>query len=349
MLTTACRHNFSQTYLMSKPNNAATQLGQSMFNQKYKNPQQQQQQLIQPAEFQEFLRQQSLSSSSKSQQKPINNISGDLMKGPSLGSNWAQDFTHFNPKAQQHFEEFDTIYTRGTMQHQQTQWAHDFHSQQPVHEQWKQEFNATAVNAKGKGIMTDSDWSREFQELRLQEDPSLWSQEFEKVAQQDPVQEEGGNWQERFESMWAKMHENPKNQTPGDWEKEFRNLMPEFNPSHYDNNQEGQLDYEVDPVLAELAPYTFEPNNPYLEHLNPFQAGIEIINTRGSLSAAALAFEAAVQRNPTDDVAWQRLGMAQVENEKEGPGSAALQRAVKENPSNVDALMVRLSFYDLRD
>lgn len=61
---------------------------------------------------------------------------------------------------------------------------------------------------------------------------------------------------------------------------------------------------------------------------------------KGSLTQAALAFEAAVQQQPQDDLAWQHLGMVQAENEKEVPAILALERGVKENPANVIALMV---------
>ena len=98
--------------------------------------------------------------------------------------------------------------------------------------------------------------------------------------------------------------------------------------------------YEADPVLSECALYTFEPVNPYLNHPDPLKAGLSILDEQGSLTQACLALEAACQRDPNNDVAWMRLGMAQAENEKEGPAIAALQRCVQENPANLEGLMV---------
>jgi peroxin-5 len=65
-------------------------------------------------------------------------------------------------------------------------------------------------------------------------------------------------------------------------------------------------------------------------------------NEGGQLSAAALCFEAAVQREETSSRGWMYLGQVQAENETEEPAIAALQRAVKEAPDNLPALMVSI-------
>merc|ERR1712169_175509 len=59
----------------------------------------------------------------------------------------------------------------------------------------------------------------------------------------------------------------------------------------------------------------------------------------GNLSLAALAFEAAVQKDPQHIDAWVLLGSAQAQNEKETPAIRALEQAVKIDPSNLTALM----------
>ena len=53
----------------------------------------------------------------------------------------------------------------------------------------------------------------------------------------------------------------------------------------------------------------------------------------------------AVQRDPANDIAWLRLGMAQAENEKEVPSTASLHIYVQETPRNMDVLMVNNSSY----
>ncbi|RKO90666.1 hypothetical protein BDK51DRAFT_14387, partial [Blyttiomyces helicus] len=76
-----------------------------------------------------------------------------------------------------------------------------------------------------------------------------------------------------------------------------------------------------------------------LSHENPMAEGLRILEASGNLSEAALAFEAAVQRDPDNSEAWAYLGTVQAENEKEDPAIAALQRSVQEDPSNLKALM----------
>ena len=72
---------------------------------------------------------------------------------------------------------------------------------------------------------------------------------------------------------------------------------------------------------------------------NPFDEGVQIMDSGGNLSLAALAFEAAVQKDPTHVAAWVRLGSAQAQNEKETPAIRALEEAIKLDPNNLEALM----------
>ncbi|KAI8905972.1 hypothetical protein EDD86DRAFT_193502 [Gorgonomyces haynaldii] len=85
--------------------------------------------------------------------------------------------------------------------------------------------------------------------------------------------------------------------------------------------------------------YTFETENPFLAHPDPFQEGLRLMQY-GSLTEAALAFEASVQRDSEDARGWYYLGKAQAENEKEIPAIAALQQAVQLDPTNKEALML---------
>lgn len=78
---------------------------------------------------------------------------------------------------------------------------------------------------------------------------------------------------------------------------------------------------------------------------DPFADGLRLMKEKDSLSRAALAFEAAVQRFQSqgnmeqETEAWTWLGVVQAENEKELPAIAALQRAVRLDPTNLRALM----------
>lgn len=89
----------------------------------------------------------------------------------------------------------------------------------------------------------------------------------------------------------------------------------------------------------QLGDYLFEEDNAFRATNNPFEEGVKILNEGGNLSLAALAFEAAVQKDPEHVQAWTMLGSAQAQNEKESPAIRALEQSLKIDPSNVDALM----------
>jgi len=117
--------------------------------------------------------------------------------------------------------------------------------------------------------------------------------------------------------------------------------------------------------------YNFEPENPFLGTADPLTEGRRLFDT-GNLSDAALgargvrcsgtnritiidgfhvkfacshdpALEAAVLQDEHNAYAWLQLGLCQAANEKEMAAIAALQRAVREDPSGAEASLVRLS------
>lgn len=88
-----------------------------------------------------------------------------------------------------------------------------------------------------------------------------------------------------------------------------------------------------------LGHYLFEEENVFRAVGDPFGEGLRIMEEGGNLSLAALAFEAAVQKDSQHVEAWTMLGSAQAQNEKEAPAIRALEQALKLDPSNLDALM----------
>ncbi|TIA69197.1 TPR-like protein [Aureobasidium pullulans] len=96
------------------------------------------------------------------------------------------------------------------------------------------------------------------------------------------------------------------------------------------------LNTHRDPSLGD---YMFEDDNPFTELANPYDEGMKIMREGGNLSLAALAFEAAVQKDADHMGAWTALGQAQAQNEKESPAIRALEHALKLDPNNLEALM----------
>jgi peroxin-5 len=89
----------------------------------------------------------------------------------------------------------------------------------------------------------------------------------------------------------------------------------------------------------QLGDYLFEEDNAFRAVNNPFEEGVKIMREGGNLSLAALAFEAAAQKDAQHVQAWTMLGAAQAQNEKESPAIRALEQALKLDPNNLDALM----------
>lgn len=85
--------------------------------------------------------------------------------------------------------------------------------------------------------------------------------------------------------------------------------------------------------------YQFEENNKFMDQPDPFAIGVHIMESGGNLSEAALAFEAAVQKNPAHAEAWSRLGAVQAQNEKEDSAVRALERCIDLDPTDLTALM----------
>ncbi|PYI03886.1 peroxisomal targeting signal receptor [Aspergillus sclerotiicarbonarius CBS 121057] len=140
---------------------------------------------------------------------------------------------------------------------------------------------------------------------------SVWERVQAETATNRKLAEEGDNL---FD-----VHENFHAGDMGDWEG-FDTLNTRFrNP--------------------QLGDYMFEEENVFRSVTNPFEEGVKIMREGGNLSLAALAFEAAVQKDPQHVQAWTMLGSAQAQNEKELPAIRALEQALKIDANSLDALM----------
>ncbi len=92
-------------------------------------------------------------------------------------------------------------------------------------------------------------------------------------------------------------------------------------------------------LVPQVEEYVFEDDNIFGDHSNPFEEGVRIMAEGGNLSLAALAFEAACQKDSAHVDAWVHLGTAQAQNEKEEAAIRALEHALKLDANNLSALM----------
>ncbi|KAI9364495.1 hypothetical protein DFJ73DRAFT_809693 [Zopfochytrium polystomum] len=275
--------------------------------------------------------------------------------GPPQMGDWAGEFQQFQPApdfrpenaefeaafAASRNAEFEHAYDQAVLgananvSHQD--WSAEFSAQAGVVEpalaghhqldeafekEWSEQFNTVtqSLDVKGKGKIEEIPSSQAEVDKLL----NSWKEEFEKTGDVSGAAFDSKEWTDRFTELWGGMSGGEN----GEWANQFE-----------DFSQIDRSLIDPDPVTGTLAEYRFESDNPNLSHPDPLAEGLRLLNEGGSLSQAAMAFEAAVQRNPDDSTAWMYLGQVQAENEKEGPAIAALQRSVQVNPDNLQALM----------
>ncbi|KAH8885125.1 TPR-like protein [Thozetella sp. PMI_491] len=203
--------------------------------------------------------------------------------------------------------------------------------------------NQQQVEPEGKGKgkvveLDDSQWEEQFAQIELQdkklreEDESLAMEPELNEMDEKLMHSETGFGD--LESIWKGIQAEQAAMKEMDDEESFA----KFDSDNYYDWDASNARHGGDPVVEK---YLFEEENPYLQSAgkDPFQEGVRLMENGGNLSMAALAFEAAVQKNPDHVEAWVHLGGAQAQNEKEEAAIRALEHALKLDPNNLAALM----------
>ncbi|GAP83607.2 putative peroxisomal targeting signal receptor [Rosellinia necatrix] len=202
------------------------------------------------------------------------------------------------------------------------------------------------VESKGKGKLVELDdqqWEEQFKQLELQDkqvqeqdEATALEPELDKLDEQ--ILESETNYGD-FESIWKGIQAERAAAKEAVDEEEWVDQLG--NPEWSD--QLGDWDGLAannrllgDPQVED---YLFEDDNLFKDTANPFEEGMRILDEGGNLSLAALAFEAAIQKDPTHVEAWVQLGIAQAQNEKETAAIRALEQAKNLDPNSPAALM----------
>ena len=214
----------------------------------------------------------------------------------------------------------------------------------PMYQQAPQQPMETMDQGKGKGKLVELDdqqWEEQFKQLELQDaqaqnqdEAQALEPELNKMDEQ--VLESETNFGD-FESIWKGIQDEKAAAKDAIDEEEWIDQLDNQDwTGGYNWDGLGTSRLVSDPPVDD---YLFEEDNPFKQTLNPFEEGMRIVEEGGNLSLAALAFEAAAQKDPAHVEAWVQLGTAQAQNEKETAAIRALEQARKLDPNNAAALM----------
>jgi peroxin-5 len=190
------------------------------------------------------------------------------------------------------------------------------------------QFNPEEEAALEAAFARHADWSTEFSTMSgkgkapATEGPldtaDTWAKEFEPTAEDEAnAQKVQDEIMSRFESLWNRdLEDDLGDDVADDWQTQFQRRMAG-------------------------GPYTFETDNPYLDHPDPLAEAQRLRREGGSLTEAALAFEAALQGSEAMNAeVWRELGEVQAENEKESAAVRALERALELDENCLSAYVV---------
>ncbi|WFD20901.1 Peroxisomal membrane signal receptor PTS1 [Malassezia caprae] len=245
--------------------------------------------------------------------------------------------------------------------------------------QWQAQFDRleaeAAADAKGKGKAAEGPAEAQAPSTAeadaLDEEAQLKELREMEARLRDEVHDDNP----RFEELWNALKDTSlleKRDDLAEWERQLMEAVAEEDPVN-STHPGGGLGYgeaglneldglgedeaelrrhlnEVDergfPVLGT---YEYEAHNPFVSHASPYAEGMRLIENNGSLTDAALLFEAATQRDAANGEielsheersrAWQKLGECHAMNEHETKAIQALEEALRLDGSNQGALM----------
>ncbi|KAK8138364.1 tetratricopeptide [Apiospora sp. TS-2023a] len=247
-----------------------------------------------------------------------------------------EDYTKFQHMMQQANSSRSSPMPQQSMGATSGPWAW-FQQPQPQH---------VMQDAKGKGKLVeldDNQWEEQFAQIALEDQRVREEEEQNKgieaeLNQMDErILESETNEFGDFESIWKGIQAE-KAQAKEDLDED--EWVHKYNEEDWQRNfANGWGDSSRLVGDPQIENYLFEEDNLFKDMSNPFDEGMRIIDEGGNLSLAALAFEAAAQKDPSHVEAWVQLGTAQAQNEKETAAIRALEQAKRIDPSNLAALM----------
>lgn len=169
----------------------------------------------------------------------------------------------------------------------------------------------------------DQDWDKRFQELEDEVSKNLVLDD----AQYEKEITDSTTYQKEFQQVWDSIHEDSE-----DLLSTLENAAISGNKWDYEYS-----DYAGARLNGDLD-YKFENKNNYANNPNAYEIGCILMENGAKLSEAAMAFEAAVKNTPEHVNAWLKLGLVQIQNEKELSGIIALEKCLQLDSNNLEAI-----------
>lgn len=273
-------------------------------------------------------------------------------------SNWDADFANFNAPMQDKARMEQAFRNAPRQSQMDPAWRSEFFEQQHIPQELQAAATSSFMDASmgqqygGMGMNMGMGYGGNTMGMGYQSMGAYNSMQQDPMMQQNTkgkdrlVELSSENWEEQFKALDMQEATETEQAPAVEQEEDFRDFesiwkdMQDENPAlaeEWANEFESPLDDQGRPNLGE---YMFEPDNQYLNHENPFQEGQRLLANGGSLSEAALCFEAVCQREGEDmQRGWSALGLCQAQNEKEEAAIKALENAVKLDPKDLQALM----------
>lgn len=186
------------------------------------------------------------------------------------------------------------------------------------------------------------DWDNQFKEI--EELTSKAEEKIEEIQREkSPEIVVDDKYQATFQEVWDSLNsESFENDFINQQYEEFKHTQRDGLPADMSQWERDFAKYAS--TRAHFGDYLFEEkqNNQFLDlpkDQDPYEIGLQLMESGAKLSEAALAFEAAIQRNENHVDAWLKLGEVQTQNEKEIAGISAYEKTLEISPENSEALM----------
>ncbi|CCE65478.1 hypothetical protein TPHA_0L01210 [Tetrapisispora phaffii CBS 4417] len=259
-----------------------------------------------------------------------NQINNNVMKGV-RDSEWANDFRN----GKQNIQQFNN---NNDMQHLQSGISHPLSASLNIQNRMMPMMATDGLmkrslnrNINGQNLMDKNDWDERFKELEKEVSENL-------NINDDEIESEAVIETEMNDMNEEVVEEKYKNAFQEAWDsisKDAEDLLPDgLNPDAWETEHQHYFHSK----LNQTGDYSFAKTNEFLHNPNAYEIGCMLMENGAKLSEAALSFEAALQDDPSHVDAWLKLGLVQIQNEKEIHGISALEKCLQLDPKNLDAM-----------